>query len=90
MLALARKKGHPVEEQTVEELSGELEDSDDAEGFRSLRRALGERLSGLRVFRVGKVKVDFYLVGRTPPPSKPESEPRVAAVVQGSPTSSRT
>ena len=36
-----------------------------AEGYRRLLRTLENQLSDLRVFRVGKVNKDIYIVGRT-------------------------
>jgi hypothetical protein len=49
----------------VDQFFGELEATDDAQRYRALRRVLESTLSGLRVFRLGFVKVDVYLVGRT-------------------------
>jgi hypothetical protein len=58
-------RSRPVEEVPVEQFFSELEETDDAVRYRELRRALEAALSDLRVLRVGSVKVDVYLVGRT-------------------------
>lgn len=42
-----------------------LADSEDAARFKSLEAILCGNLSDLKVFRVGSVKVDIYIVGRT-------------------------
>ena len=57
--------GRAVVEVPVARFFAELEEVEDAEGFRRLRRVLRERLSDVRVFRVGERRVDVYLVGKT-------------------------
>lgn len=59
-----RVSGRKIEEVPVDRFFDDLRDSDDAARFAVLRRVFESRLSGLRVFRVGEVKVDIYLVGR--------------------------
>ena len=59
------KPGEPIEEVPVGAFFGELEDTDDAARFRALRAALEATLTDVRVFRVGRLKVDVYLIGRT-------------------------
>ena len=49
----------------VGQFFAELEGTSQGERYRQLRAVLCERLSPLEVFRVGAVKVDIYLVGRT-------------------------
>jgi hypothetical protein len=64
--ALARqRRDAPVEEVSMEDFFGELEEGEEAERFRKLRRVLEEHLSGVRVFRIGAVKVKVYVVGKT-------------------------
>lgn len=57
------RKKRPVVEQTVDEFFAELEDTDDAVGFKKLKTVVEKALTGAKVFRVGKTKVDVYLVG---------------------------
>ena len=56
-----------VEEQSVGDFFRYLtaEGAENAERFRRLQQVVGEQLSGARVFRIGRVKIDVYLVGRT-------------------------
>jgi hypothetical protein len=63
---LAGKRRAQVEEVPVEDFFSELTDSDDGPRFRKLEESLRSSLSDLRVFRIGKVKVVVYLVGRAP------------------------
>lgn len=60
----ARKK-QKIEEVAVDDFFAELEGSEDAERFRQLRKALESQLAGLKVFRVGSIRVDIYLIGKT-------------------------
>ena len=45
---------------------GELDGTENADQFRRLRGTLEERLSDVRVFRVGERRVEVYLMGRNP------------------------
>jgi hypothetical protein len=54
-----------VEEVPVDKFFGELDATDDVQRYRALRRVLESTLSGLRVLRVGSVKLDVYVIGRT-------------------------
>jgi hypothetical protein len=54
-----------VEQVPVEQFFEELEGSDDAPRYRDLRRVPQATLSDLRVLRVGSVKVQIYLIGKT-------------------------
>ena len=55
-----------VEEVTAGHVFGQLEETEDAAGFKRLRRSIESLLTDVRVFRVGAVKVEVYVVGRTP------------------------
>jgi hypothetical protein len=57
-------KGKPIEEVAIDAFFKELEESDDAERFKQLRKVLEEQLQGLKVFRVGKIRIDVYLIGQ--------------------------
>ena len=59
--------GATVEEQSLADFFKDLtaDGAEHAEAFRKLQQAIGERLSGARVFRVGRVNIDVYIVGRT-------------------------
>ena len=59
-----RGKNGPVTEQTLTEFFAELEAGDDADRFKKLHALLATTLSGLRVFRIGEVEVDVYLIGK--------------------------
>jgi hypothetical protein len=61
-----RRKGkpRPVKEVPFKEFFEELAESEDAGRFREMEAVLRRGLTDLRVFRVGKVNVDIYLVGR--------------------------
>ena len=63
VLALRGKSG-PVTEQTAAEFFAELEDGNDAARFKKLHTLLTTTLSNLRVFRIGEVEVDIYLIGK--------------------------
>jgi len=58
------KKGAAVQEQPVDEFFNELQESEDAQRFAELRRKLESVVSGLKVYRVGKINIDVYLVGK--------------------------
>jgi hypothetical protein len=55
-----------VEEQTLAEFFKPLtvDEADDAEQWRRLQQVVEEQLSGARVFRVGRVNIDVFIVGR--------------------------
>jgi hypothetical protein len=55
----------PVEEQSADDFFQYLDAAENADQFRKLRQAVTAQLSGLRVFRIGQVNIDVYLVGRT-------------------------
>lgn len=59
-----RTGGGKVAAVAVEEFFAELEGTSQAERYRRLRAVLCERLAPLKIFRVGAVKVDIYLVGK--------------------------
>ncbi|MEO7329628.1 MAG: nuclease A inhibitor family protein [Minicystis sp.] len=65
----------PVETTTLEDTLGPFtelsehpspEDETDAQHFRSIITALEQALADVRVYRVGKVDIDVYLLGRHP------------------------
>jgi hypothetical protein len=60
-------KGRTIEETPLDRFFAQLKDSEDADRFELLRRALESQLSGVRVFRAsdGSAKIDVYLVGKT-------------------------
>jgi len=63
-LALRGKNG-PVTEQTAAEFFAELEAGDDAARFKKLHTLLTTALSDVRIFRIGNVEIDIYLIGKT-------------------------
>src|SRR5262245_18247929 len=75
VLKRARKKaGTPVQEIPLDEFFRDLtaepdwygeEEKTAAAGFRNLLAALRRALKEVRVFKVGKTKVDVYIVGTT-------------------------
>lgn len=65
---VAREKpGRVIQEQDVNDFFGALDDADERDRYRALRRAIESQLSGVQVFRVGvgEPRVDVYLIGRT-------------------------
>ena len=60
-------KDHKLQEVPLDRFFAQLNDSEDADRFRALRRALESQLTNVRVFRAtdGSAKVDIYLVGKT-------------------------
>lgn len=54
-----------VHEQSLEEFFAELEKSEEAEKWRNLRNVIQTRLSPVNVYRVGEVRVDIFIVGKT-------------------------
>jgi hypothetical protein len=59
------RKGATVVEVSVDDFFTPLAETDDAERFAQLRKTLESTLGGLKVFRVGEVKVAIYLIGQT-------------------------
>ena len=64
-----------VETQSVEEFFADLTKDEDWHGaeekaevqkYRKLREVITQGLTDVKVFRAGKVKVDIFIVGRTP------------------------
>jgi hypothetical protein len=60
-----RGRNGPVTEQTASEFFADLEAGNDAARFKKLHALLATTLSSLRVFRIGEVEVDIYLIGKT-------------------------
>ncbi|WP_020469145.1 nuclease A inhibitor family protein [Zavarzinella formosa] len=58
-----KRKVRPVRETTVEEFFEELNDADDADGFKRLKAVVGKLLTGAKVFRIVGPKVDVWIVG---------------------------
>lgn len=54
-----------VERVTPEAFFAELRGDDNAARFEKLRRALKSTVFGLAVYRIGRVTVDIFLIGRT-------------------------
>jgi hypothetical protein len=77
---LVRAKGghseeEPIEEMPVEDFFGDLtaeqdwhgdDEKADVEKYRRLFALLRERLSNLKVFKVGETEVTYYVAGETP------------------------
>jgi hypothetical protein len=60
----------PVEEISLDDFFSELTeeqglDEEDARKFQNLRKVIEEQLTDVRVFRVGEVKIDVSIVGKT-------------------------
>jgi hypothetical protein len=66
-VAAHARPGQKIEEVPVDRFFAQLDDSDDAERFRQLRRVLESQLPGVKIFRagVGETEVDIYLLGQT-------------------------
>jgi hypothetical protein len=60
-----KKRTPKVKEIPFDEFFTELEETPEAERFGELRRAIESHLEGVRVFRVGEVEIDVFVVGRT-------------------------
>ena len=58
----------PVEEQSLADFFADLtaDGAEHAAQFRQLQQAVSKQLSGVRVFRVGEINIDVYIVGRSP------------------------
>lgn len=54
-----------IKEQSLKDFFAELEASDDGERFRKLRAAIEAALAEPRAFRVGRTRVDVYVLGKT-------------------------
>src|SRR5437879_623342 len=67
VIAAHAGKDHKLQEVPLDHFFAQLNDSQDADRFRALRRALESQLTNVRVFRAsdGSAKVDIYLVGKT-------------------------
>lgn len=55
----------PVQRATLEDFLRVVPE-EDREGFDGLARVLKEQLTDLRVYKLGKVRKDVYVVGKTP------------------------
>lgn len=59
--------GTKVEERGLDQFLGHYAEGDDpdARKYKKLLKVIGENLSDVRVFKVGEVSLDVYIVGRT-------------------------
>lgn len=60
------KPGDTIETTDLDDIFRDALAGDDAAKFRSLIKTLKGALSDLRVYRVGDIEKDVYIVGRTP------------------------
>lgn len=69
------KPGTPVEEMPLDEFFKDLTEDQDwhetgekatVQKYRNLLRAIREHLSNVKVFKVGEVNRDIYIIGKTP------------------------
>jgi hypothetical protein len=58
------KKKRAVEEISFDNFFAGLQETDDASQFKKLQKSLQKFLKDLRVYRVGEVSIDVYIVGR--------------------------
>lgn len=58
------KKGL-IQEQLVDDFFEQLRDSDDAQRFAELRRAMESVVTGLKVYRSGRIEVDVFIIGKS-------------------------
>jgi Nuclease A inhibitor-like protein len=58
------KKRAKIIEQPVDEFFSALKGADDEPRYQQLRRVLEASLTDLNVFRVGRIRVDVYVLGR--------------------------
>ncbi len=65
-IATQGNKIQPNAETSLDAFFAELLTGDDAEKFSRLRDTLQSRLSNIRVFRVGQIEVNVYVIGITP------------------------
>ena len=64
--AIAKRAGSAAPQTvSLDQFFGELEDTDDTQRFRHLRKVIEQNLSGATVLRMGSGKVDVYIVGKT-------------------------
>ena len=56
-----------IEEMTLDEFLGDYAEGEDedAKKYKNLLKVINEQLSDVRVFKVGQVNIDVYIVGRT-------------------------
>jgi hypothetical protein len=65
LAALRKKEKKPrIQEVAVDDFFAALADSEDAARFKNLQTILTKNLSDLKVFRIGSIQVDIYIVGR--------------------------
>jgi hypothetical protein len=64
-VAAHARKGQTIQEVPLNDFFAELDDSDDADRFRTLRQVMESQLAGLKIFRLGQIKIDVYLIGKT-------------------------
>src|SRR3954467_3292251 len=59
--------GTKIEKVKLDEFLGDYAEGgdEDAEKYKNLLRVINEHLSDVRVFKVGQVNLDIYIVGRT-------------------------
>jgi Nuclease A inhibitor-like protein len=59
--------GAPVEQQSLADFFKYLtaDGAENADKYKKLQQAIGATLSGARVFRIGRVNIDVYIVGKT-------------------------
>jgi hypothetical protein len=60
-----KEKDENVEEITLAEFFEGLSEHEDGERFKQLRRAIENQLRDVKVFRVGSIQIDVYIVGAT-------------------------
>jgi hypothetical protein len=65
--AVAAKAGNgKIEGVPVDAFFEELKDTSDADRFAQLQQVLVRELRDVRVFRVGEMSIDIYMIGKTP------------------------
>lgn len=60
-------KGAKIQEQSLDAFFAELEQGDGADRFVKLRHVLESSLKEAKVYRVGEVEVDVYILGKLGP-----------------------
>jgi Nuclease A inhibitor-like protein len=60
-----KKPDETVEEISLSEFFEGLSEHEDAERFKQLRRVIDGQLCNTKVFRIGLIQIDVYLVGKT-------------------------
>lgn len=63
VIAHARKRGG-IEEVPAAAFFDELAQSDDADRFGALRKVMESTLTGLKVYRVGSIEVEVFVIGK--------------------------